>query len=195
MQTCSLLDLGANAERWRWTDGGIQAARAGKSYNEIFLLQRPPPVNYSPAPTVPAPGVALRWWQRLVLVAVGSVLIGLLATAAWLTPSSRGYGTHQGLGLPPCTLKTWLGVRCPSCGMTTSWSHMMRGQVVRAARANSGGALLAVAAALCGPWMLASGLVGRWLVGPPREGPILAVGLAIVVTTLIDWSVRLYLGG
>ncbi len=151
-------------------------------------------MNYSPVPAVPAPGLALRWWQRLLLAVVGGVLIGLLATAAWLTPSIRGYGTHQGLGLPPCTLQMWYGIRCPSCGMTTSWSHMMRGQVVRSVRANSGGAMLAVTAGLCGPWMLVSGLVGRWLVTPPREGPILAVGLAIAVTTLIDWSVRLYLG-
>jgi hypothetical protein len=144
---------------------------------------------------VAAPGLALRGWQRLLLAASGGVLIGLLATAACLAPSGRGYGTHQALGLPPCTLQMWYGIRCPSCGMTTAWSHMMRGQVVQAAKANSGGAMLAVAAALCGPWMLASGLRGRWLVGPPREGPILAVGLAIVVTTLIDWSVRLYLSG
>ena len=152
-------------------------------------------MNYSPAPAVAAPGLAVRWWQRLLLTASGGVLIGLLATAASLTPSGRGYGTHQALGLPPCTLQMWYGIRCPSCGMTTAWSHLMRGQVVRAVGANSGGAMLAVAAALCGPWMLGSGLRGKWLWVPPREGPILAVGLAIVVTTLIDWSVRLYLGG
>jgi hypothetical protein len=71
---------------------------------------------------------------------------------------------------------------------------MMRGQVVSAVRANSGGALLAAVAAVCGPWMLASGIWGRWLWGPPREFPTLVVGCAIIVTTLIDWSVRLYFG-
>jgi hypothetical protein len=151
-------------------------------------------VNYPPAPACPEPGFSLRWWQRTVLAAAGLALIGLLATAAWLRPASRGYGTHQQLGLPPCTLQAWYGFRCPSCGMTTSWSHMMRGQVVSAVRVNSGGALLAVVAAVCGPWMLASGVCGRWLWGPPREGPTLAVGLAIIATTLIDWSVRLTWG-
>jgi hypothetical protein len=151
-------------------------------------------VNYSPAPALPASGFALRWWQRIVLAVVGAVLIGLLATAAWLRPASRGYGTHQQLGLPPCTLQAWYGFRCPSCGMTTSWSHMMRGQVASAFRANSGGALLAVVAAVCGPWMLASGLWGRWLLGPPRELPTMIVGLVIIATTLIDWSVRLSFG-
>jgi hypothetical protein len=144
---------------------------------------------------VPASGLSLRWWQRLVLAGAGAILVGLLATAACLTPSSRGYGTHQRLGLPPCTIVQWFGFRCPSCGMTTSWAHMTRGQVVQAVRANSGGALLAIVAATVGPWILISGLIGRWLGGPPRESLTIAVGLAIVVTTLIDWSVRLYLGG
>lgn len=79
--------------------------------------------------------------------------------------------------------------------MTTAWSHMMRGQVVSAIRANAGGTLLALVAAACGPWMLVSGLAGRWLLGPPREGVTLAIGLVIVIATLIDWSFRLGLGG
>lgn len=165
-----------------------------------------PPVDYSPAPAVPALDRALRGlgsggpfrlylWQRLVLVASGAVLVGLLATAACLTPARRGYGTHQRLGLPPCTIVAWYGVRCPSCGMTTSWAHMTRGHVVQAVQANAGGALLALAAALVGPWMLISGLMGRWLGGPPRESLTIAVGMAVIVVTLIDWSVRLSWSG
>ena len=72
---------------------------------------------------------------------------------------------------------------------------MTRGQVVQAVQANSGGALLAIIAATVGPWMLVSGLIGRWLGGPPRESLTIAVGLAVVVTTLIDWIWRLYGSG
>jgi hypothetical protein len=79
--------------------------------------------------------------------------------------------------------------------MTTSWAHMTRGQVVQAVRANTGGALLAILAATVGPWILLSGLAGRWLGGPPRESITIVVGLAVVVTTLIDWSVRLCWSG
>lgn len=152
-------------------------------------------MNYSPAPTATAQGMSLRGWQRAVLAIAGAGLVGLLATAACLTPSSRGFGTHRQLGLPPCTIVQWYGVRCPSCGMTTSWAHMTRGQVASAVRANAGGALLAVVAACIGPWMLASGLAGRWLGSPPRESVTIAVGLAVIVATLIDWGVRLGLGG
>jgi len=133
-------------------------------------------------------------YERLVLIAAGSLLLALLATAAWLTPSPRGLGTHQQLGLPPCTIVAWFGIRCPSCGMTTAWAHLLRGQVVSALRANAGGAMLALAAAVCGPWLLGSGLRGRWLVSPPREMLTLAVGLTIVVVTLTQWVLRISLG-
>jgi hypothetical protein len=70
---------------------------------------------------------------------------------------------------------------------------MMHGQPLAALAANSGGALLALVAAVCGPWMLASGLWGRWVVGRPREMAVLAMGVAIVLVTIADWSVRLML--
>ena len=132
--------------------------------------------------------------ERLVLVLAGGALLALLVVAAGLTPSPRGMATHQQLGLPPCTLVQWYGIRCPSCGMTTSWAHLVRGQVVAAAGANSGGALLGLAAIVCGPWLTISGMRGRWLIGPPSEGLTLLAGFAVVVVTLIDWALRLYLG-
>lgn len=154
-------------------------------------------MSYSPPPAIaigPALAPRLRWLQRLLVTLAGGVLVALLVTAAWLHPSPRGMGTHQQLGLPPCTSVQWFGIRCPSCGMTTSWSHLLRGHVISAFRANSGGALLAVAALLCGPWLLVSGLQGRWVVTPPHEGVTLAAGLVIVAVTLIDWTLRISLG-
>jgi hypothetical protein len=136
----------------------------------------------------------LTWLERFVLTGAGAILVSLLATAAWLTPSPRGMGTHRQLGLPPCTIVAWYNVRCPSCGMTTSWSHMVRAQPLAACRANAGGALLALAAAVTGPWLLVSGARGKWLAGPPRETAILAIGLVIVTVTLIDWTLRLTFG-
>ena len=153
----------------------------------------PPPASPVEAPR-PFAALRLTWLERAVVVAAGALLVSLLATAAWLSPSSRGMGTHQQLGLPPCTIVAWFDMRCPSCGMTTSWSHMVRLQPLAALRANAGGALLAVAAAFTGPWLLGSGVRGRWLVGPPRETVTLAVGLFIITVTLIDWTLRLSFG-
>ena len=134
----------------------------------------------------------LRWYFRLPLVGGGIVLLGLLATAARLEPSSRGFGTHQQLGLAQCSMLSLTGgtMRCPSCGMTTSWSHMMRGQVLGALQSNVGGTLLAVAAMISGPWMLVSGLRGRWFLGCPHELLVAGIGVGIVMITVFDWVLR-----
>ena len=64
----------------------------------------------------------------------GLTLVSLLAVAGSLQPSPAGLGTHEQLGLPSCTFRWLFGMRCPSCGMTTSWSHAMRGQWCRSDR-------------------------------------------------------------
>jgi len=130
------------------------------------------------------------WWLRLMLVGPGVVMIGLLITARTLEPSPNGFGTHQGLGLPACTFKSVWGVQCPSCGMTTSWAHTTRGNLVGAVKANPGGMLLAISAAIFGPWMVVSGLKGVWWLRPPNELFIGLGGVAIIAITLIDWFTR-----
>lgn len=87
---------------------------------------------------------------------LGCICIGLLAclgVASWLTPDPQGRGTHQQLGLPPCSSVSILGMRCPACGMTTSWALMMEGQVVQAIQTNTGGTLLFMIAFSCVPWI------------------------------------------
>ncbi len=147
-----------------------------------------------PAEVPPAPAPRLRWLERTALVLAGSVLIGLLVTAARLEPSPAGLGTHQQLGLPACSMRQWFGIRCPSCGMTTSWAHLVRGQVISACRANVGGVLLAAVSLIAGPWLLVSGLAGRWFYGTPNELATLIAAIAIAGISLIDWTIRLSFG-
>jgi Protein of unknown function (DUF2752) len=156
-------------------------------------------VSYSPPPAglpfaLRQAEARLRWPDRLVLTVAGLVLLGLLATAAWLTPSERGLGTHQQLGLPPCTIVQWFGFRCPSCGMTTSWSYFVRGRVVSALRANAGGALLACVAAIGAPWLVVSGILGRWLFAPPSEWCLFGTAMVAVIVTVVQWAVRISWG-
>ena len=136
----------------------------------------------------------LRWYERGALLLAGGMLVSLLAIAAWLTPSPMGLGTHQQLGLPPCTMRVLFNLRCPSCGMTTSWSRLMHGNVLGSVQANAGGSLLAMTALVTGPWLTASGLRGRWIWGPPHELTVLGVAALVVVVTLADWCVRLGMG-
>lgn len=133
----------------------------------------------------------LRWYERWFMGIGGGVLAGLLVTAAWLTPSTRGMGTHQQLGLPPCTLVALYAIRCPSCGMTTSWSHLMRGNVFGSVRANAAGFLLGVLALITAPWLLSSALWGRFTVAPPGDWTLIVLTCLVVGVTLGDWLYRL----
>jgi len=139
------------------------------------------------------PSSLLPWAQRVVLVSAGAALLSLLALAGALDPDSRGFGTHERLGLPPCTFRQLTGYRCPSCGMTTSWSHLVRGRVGEAFRDNVGGALLGLVTGLLAPWSLISGWRGRWLWRPLGERVVFIAVWWLVAVTLIDWSVRFFL--
>jgi hypothetical protein len=137
---------------------------------------------------------ALSGRDRLVTAALALGLLVLLAAAALLRPDPRGLGTHQQFGLPPCTFRFLFGRRCPSCGMTTSWACLVRGELLDAFRANVGGTLLAALALVGVPWLAGSAARGRWLVWAPNSLTAAWVGSVILLVTLIDWAVRLAAG-
>jgi len=157
----------------------------------VFTIARMMTSGYSPTPRPQK----LFWYQRCALIAAGSILLTLLIMSIWLAPDPRGIGTHEQLGLPPCTIRQVWGIRCPACGMTTSWAYFVRGQWFQAARTNLGGTALAMLSALLAPWAMVSGLHGRWWGEPIGEKLAVAVGLVVVAVTLIDWGIRLLLDG
>lgn len=125
---------------------------------------------------------------------VGVGLLGLLSVAAMLKPSPLRCGTHQQLGLPPCTFLFLFGRPCPTCGMTTAWAHLVRGHWTDACRANVGGMLLAMLAIAAAPWLLVSAWHGCWL-GISPSGVIAAwISTSILLITLIQWCFRLIAG-
>jgi len=128
---------------------------------------------------------------RLAIAVAGTGLMVLLSVAAWLEPSPAGLGTHQQLGLPPCTFRVVFGVRCPSCGMTTAWANVMELRMGEAVRANSGGTLLAILALMATPWLLLSAAVGRWILVAPNDLVLVIVAGVFVAVTLADWAWRM----
>ncbi len=97
-----------------------------------------------------APAAALRrvpTSERVLagLFALGSITV--LALALSLRPSSEGHGTHTSLGLPPCTWAVAFDRPCPTCGMTTSFSHAAKGNLMTAMRTQPMGLLLVIGAA------------------------------------------------
>jgi len=117
----------------------------------------------------PEPLDALPYLSFMVrggLVCVAGFLILIFSIALYLDPYVRdGSGkvlaakrqeTHRGLGLPPCTFYSQTGLPCPSCGMTTSFALLVRGDVWHSVQANFAGTLLGAMCLFVIPWSLAS---------------------------------------
>jgi hypothetical protein len=128
-----------------------------------------------------------RSWVRISLVVSGLVCLGLLLTARLLTPNPNGLGTHEQLGLPECGFLLMFEIPCPSCGMTTSWAWLTRGDVVESLRSNPGGTMLGILCFGFGIWMLISGIRSRWLIGVPSTFWITILFGVTVLVTLIQW--------
>ncbi len=62
-----------------------------------------------------------------------------------LNPSAHNHGTHRQLGLPACPSVVLFDRPCPGCGLTTSWSWMVRGRFVEAFQCNAFGPVLYLA--------------------------------------------------
>lgn len=121
---------------------------------------------------------------------VGIVPLCLLMTASQLHPSEQGLGTHQQLGLPPCSSRIMFGIRCPACGMTTSWAHFTQGHWWQSVQVNVGGFLLAIVACLV---VVVSAVCFIYpnldLMRYQKPAGIAAVGITLI--TLLDWLFRL----
>jgi hypothetical protein len=135
---------------------------------------------------------ATTWERFAALFFTGGVLL-VLGIAIWLDPydSVSGepltQGTHLQLGLPPCNFLVMSGFPCPSCGMTTSFSLLMHGDLVASWQANSAGMVLALLGVVSIPWCLAVGLAGKLWWFTRLENGLLAGLFVSLVVTLGRW--------
>ncbi len=82
--------------------------------------------------------------QLLGQAAVFSLWSGVTLVGVVLHPSSAGHGTHEQLGLPPCPSVLLFDRPCPGCGLTTSWSALIHGDLAFALHAHPLGPLMYV---------------------------------------------------
>ncbi len=78
----------------------------------------------------------------IALVALAPLLVGMA-----LHPSADGHGTHTQLGMPACGWVIAFNKPCPTCGMTTAFTHAAHGRFIAALTDQPMGALLAVVSA------------------------------------------------
>jgi len=89
-----------------------------------------------------------------VVLASAACLAGLVAMRLALTPDPDGYGTHEQLGLLPCSAPRWFGIPCPGCGVTTSVTWFVQGAPLRSLVVQPLGFALALAGSLALPLAL-----------------------------------------
>jgi Protein of unknown function (DUF2752) len=133
----------------------------------------------------------------LLAMAAGWLLV--FGVAFWLNPydaegQPRRLETHLQLGLPPCTFRILTGVPCPSCGMTTSFALLVRGDVANSMRANAVGTLLAAFGMVLVPWSLASVYKGRLLIIRSLEKALTWSVVVFVTLMLLRWVIVLVAG-
>jgi len=128
---------------------------------------------------------------RSLAALMGVGLLGALAVASVLSPDPRGRGTHEQLGLPPCTLTVVAGLPCPACGMTTSWSLVTHGRLADAARTHASGTLLALVALVVGLIAVIVAVQGKRLAWQPGETTLALGGVALALLVVAEWIFRL----
>jgi hypothetical protein len=90
--------------------------------------------------------------RRAAALAVAGGCLAILVVAFLLSPSGEGHGTHTQIGLPSCGWVVAFDTPCPTCGMTTAYTHAVRADFLTAATTQPMGTLLAV--------LTAAGVVG-----------------------------------
>ena len=83
--------------------------------------------------------------ERAFHTIVALLIAGVFVVAFLLEPDPRGHGTHEKLGLRPCSFATYLKAPCPFCGMTTSFTYYAKGDMFDALKVQPAGALIALA--------------------------------------------------
>ena len=140
----------------------------------------------------------MAWWVRGLLLFIAAGIVAVLVIAALLNPynadgTARTQATHRTwpLNLPPCTFYANTGLPCPSCGMTTSFALLIRGDVLNSLRANCVGTLLAGFCLALVPWSLASVWLRRPLGIVTIEPILIRLLVAFLVLLLVRWAVVL----
>ncbi len=149
---------------------------------------KPAPDEIPVATLVRRPGATRT--VRALLFAMAVALAGVFGVAVYLNPyqadgTPKTMATHTQVGLPPCNFVTLTGGKpCPSCGMTTSFALLVRGDVGASLKANWVGTLLAASWAGLLVWSVASALTGRFWFVPPGRGELVTtiiVGVFLVL--------------
>ncbi len=128
------------------------------------------------------------FWERLVLLLLVTVLVYVLSLLASLEPDPRGMGTHEQLGMAPCSWPIQYDMPCPTCGVTTSAVALLHLDPLTAFRIQPFGALFTLAGIWFGLLALRHVVRGRSLFARMAFWPWSWILVTATVVLLGSWS-------
>ncbi len=157
---------------------------------DVELVEEPAPPRRRPLQR------RLPLWTRLLLLVLAGIWVTVFVIAACLNPyfddgSARRMETHMQMGLPQCTFKEVTNLPCPSCGMTTSFSLLIHGDVWNSLRANFAGTALATLGLFYVPWSIVSAWKGRFLLIRSLEMTLFRLSIAFMALLFGRWGIAL----
>lgn len=129
--------------------------------------------------------------SRIIWFILGALPLAVIATATTLMPSAEGHGTHTQLGLPPCGFLESTGLPCPGCGLTTSFSHMVRFDWAGASSANAFGVALFLVSFFTIPVSFYAMVKGLPVIATMEKLQFEKVVVALAISSTVVWCVRI----
>jgi hypothetical protein len=98
--------------------------------------------------------------DRLLAITLAGLAAFFVVVLGRVAPDGRGHGTHEQLGMAPCSWPILYDAPCPTCGVTTAATHLVHLDPIRAVATQPFGAFLA-GLGLYAAWLAARSLVCR----------------------------------
>ena len=90
------------------------------------------------------------WTDRAFALLFAGLAIAVVVLLAPVVPDARGHGTHEQLGMAPCSWPIDYHKPCPTCGCTTAASLVVHGRLWAAIVTQPFGAVFTMALLLLG---------------------------------------------
>ena len=125
--------------------------------------------------------------ERLLHVVVVLFVLGVYAALIGLESDARGHGTHEQLGMAPCAWPMRYGIPCPTCGVTTSATHLLQLRPLTAFATQPFGALLTLLGLVYVVTAVRYVWRGESLVARVADWPLGRLSLGAVALLLLSW--------